>query len=425
MKKATILLLALTTIVSLYSCGTKEADTSTETTKPLVTEEVSTEPTTAETEATTSAPKDYVHGDDGYFNLLEEYPEIKMKEQEGGTCWLFSAANSMETAYAKKNGSYLTIDPMEMLDRIYLDDKKEGFFVKEGFNGKNIGGWQWMVTETLTNGFGDLTIDSSVILDTDDREAIKENLRTRGSVSVGVNDTDSKYKGWHGKYYTLNYTREEFDHDITIVGYDDHFPKEYFNIPAYEDGAWIAYNSQYTSGYQYLSYCAPLEYGISHSVTNEYSEVIGYDAGNEQDRYIKTGDSTTTANVFHKAGKLAAVGTYNDFDEQDIKIEVYDSSFTNLLYSQDSVLDYHGYHTVVLDTPVDVTDCAVAITYSKGAPVEGETIDYGDTDYITKSESGQSFVKLDTWRDLTESGIEAELGIDCKPGNCCIKALYQ
>ena len=113
------------------------------------------------------------------------------------------------------------------------------------------------------------------------------------------------------------------------------------------------------------------------------------------------------------------------FDEQSITIEVYDSSFTNLLYSQEAVLDYLGYHTVVLDTPVEVSDCAVAITYSKAAPVEGENKNYGQLDYITSAKSGVSFVKFDNWRDLTDDGIADELGIDFAPGNCCIKALYQ
>jgi len=455
MKKTTLLLLALSAIVSLYSCGNNKAATSTEYIKPSVTEEVGAEPTTAEAETTTSAPKDYVHVEDGYFNLIEEYPEIKLKEQIGGTCWVFSAANCMETAYAVKNSSYITIDPMELLDRIYINEKKEGFFLNEGEAARDIGGWQWMVTETLSNGFGDLTLDSSVILDKDDREAINENLHTRGSVSIGVNDTNDKYHGFHGNYFTLNYSDKNFDHAITIVGYDDHFPKEYFNIPAASDGAWITYNSQCKSRYEYLSYCAPIDYAIAHSLTDEYSEVIGYDAGNEDDRFIKTGDSTKVANVFHKAGKLTAVGTYNDFDEQDIKIEVYDSSFTNLMYSQDAVLDYHGYHTIKLDTPVDVTDCAVAITYSKGAPVEGETIETFMGSYETSIEKGQSFVLVDgKWKDmadsdiktvletdigqplqlsengelknyLTDSEIEAMSNSDFEPGNCCIKALYQ
>lgn len=74
----------------------------------------------------------------------------------------------------------------------------------------------------------------------------------------------------------------------------------------------------------------------------------------------------------------------------------------------------------------------MAITYSKGAPVEGENIDYGDIDYKTVSESGQSFVRVscsdDTvndWKDLTSSGIKEYLNVDFEPNNCCIKVLYQ
>ena len=427
MKKTALTILLLSAMLSLYGCGTQTAEPYAETAPP-VTREIGTETEmqTTATEATTRPPMDYVHSEGGYFNLLEEYPEIEMKGQIGGTCWLFSAAINMQTSYRMKNGTSIELDPMEMLDQIYTNEKDEGFIPDEGINKQEVGGWQWVVTETLSNGFGDLVMDSSIILDASDRDAIKENLHDRGGVSVGVNDTNNRIKGWFGKYYTLNYTDPQFDHDVTIVGYDDHFPKEYFKKPAENDGAWIAYNSAMNNQYFYISYEAPLEYAISHSFSDQYTAVVGYDAGNEQDRYIRTGNATTTANVFHHAGTLAAVGTYNDFDEQAVTIAVYDSSFKNLLYSQEAVLDYHGYHTITLDTPVPVSDCAVAVTYSKGAPVEGETIDCGHMDYVTKAEKGQSFVKIGgTWRDLTESGIEAELGLDCKPGNSCIKALYQ
>ena len=433
MKKTIISVCLIAGMLALSGCGSKAESSSEAEPTTAASSEASTEAETAEPTTQDPGPESYTHGEDGYYNIADEISDFEMATQEGGTCWIYAGVAGMGTAYAKKYGSYPSIDRLELLDITYINEKNEGFFPKEGFDPKELGGWQWMLTETLTNGFGDYVIDSSLILDVDDRDAIKKALHERGGVAIGVNDTDKRYKGWHGGYYTLNYSKEEFDHDITIIGYDDHFPKQYFNIPASEDGAWICYNSSFGSaGFFYVSYCAPLEYGISHSITDEYSEVLSYDAGNEQDRYIKTGDSTTTANVFHKAGKLAAVGTYNDFDEQDIKIEIYDAEFKNLLYSQDAVLDYHGYHTVKLDTPVDVTDYAVAITYSQGASVEGEDIDYGDTDYKTVSESGQSFVRVscsdDTvndWKDLTSSGIKEYLNVDFEPNNCCIKALYQ
>ena len=68
----------------------------------------------------------------------------------------------------------------------------------------------------------------------------------------------------------------------------------------------------------------------------------------------------------------------------------------------------------------------MAITYSKGASVEGEDIDYGDIDYKTVSESDQSFVKIDSdWKDMTDDDIKSATGVDFEPNNCCIKALYQ
>ncbi len=419
--------------LAMSGCGSKTESSSGSEPTTAASSEASTEAETTEATTLDPGPESYTHGEDGYYNIADEISDFEMKTQEGGTCWLYAGVASMGTAYAKKYGRYPSIEPLDLLDINYINEKKEGFFPKEGFDPKEIGGWQWVLTETLTNGLGEYVIDSSVIVDISDREAIKKALHERGGVAIGVNDTDRRYKGWHGGYYTLNYSRKEYDHDITIIGYDDHFPKQYFNTPTSEDGAWICYNSSLGSaGFFYVSYCAPLEYGFSHSVTDEYSEVLAYDAGNEQDRYIKTGVSTTTANVFHKAGTLAAVGTYNDFDEQDITIEIYDAGFNDLLYTQEAVLDHHGYHTVKLDTPVNVTDYAVAISYSKGAPVEGEDIDYGEADYKTVSESGQSFVRVPRsdgtvcdWKDLTSSDIKESINIDFEPNNCCIKALYQ
>ena len=87
--------------------------------------------------------------------------------------------------------------------------------------------------------------------------------------------------------------------------------------------------------------------------------------------------------------------------------------------------------TAATETEV-VTEVEQEENSGEGASVEGEDIDYGQSDYLTISESGQSFVRVscsdDTvndWKDLTSSGIKEYLNVDFEPNNCCIKALYQ
>jgi len=403
-----------------------------------------------------SSNYDYVHGTDGYFNLAEELKNFRMPMQTSGTCWLYAARASMQTSYEKSTGKDLELTIDDLLEDIYSDSKQEGIFVSEGISKYDVGGYQGFVTEKLSglckNG---ITLDSSMMIDPSDREAVKNAVRTRGGVAASICDKNVEQKKF-GSYLTVNYDQpEEYDHYVTVIGWDDNFPKEYFKVPAAEDGAWITYNSNIGGdGIYYISYCSPIDHMISHTVSDEYSEVQSCDAGNEIDAYITTGDSTKTANVFHKKGRLAAVGTFNDFDSQDIKIEIMSADFKDVLYTQDASLDYHGYHTVKLTTPVDVEDFAVVITYTKGAPVEGESVETAAGSYRTSIEKGQSFVFADgKWKDmsdsdiktvlethkgqpvffnekgawrnfLTDSEMEAFLKTDFAPGNCCIKALF-
>ena len=369
---------------------------------------------------------DYEHGTDGYYNMMDELKLFEMKTQQAGTCWLYAGRASMQTSYEKQTGKELKMEIYDMLDAVYGDNKQEGFFVNSGVDKGEVGGWQWMITDTLSRGYKDgITLEGSVMIDPTDREAIKNAIKTRDGIAAEVLDLPM-YHGTFGKYYTTNYgSPDKFDHDVTIVGYDDHFPKEYFSTPASQDGAWIVYNSNTGMMLNYLSYDSKLGYAISHTVSDKYSQVLSYDAGNEMDRYVKTGGSTKVANVFHKAGKLAAVGTFNDFDKQSIKIEIMSADLKNVLYTQDAVLDYHGYHTVELSKPVEVSDFAVVVTYEKGAPVEGESIENGDGMYKTVSEKGQSFVFAGgTWKDLSDADAKTVLKTDFAPGNACIKALF-
>lgn len=451
MTKHTLAFLILTGTVLLCGCAGKSSSGNSTSSA----ENSSATDVTATDTADSASKYDYVHGTDGYYNLAEELRYFKMPEQYSGTCWLYAASASMSTAYEKKTGKELDINVPDILESIYSDDKQEGIFVTDDTDKSDLGGYQAFVTDRLSRECKDgITLDSSMIIDPNDRDAIKNAVRTRGGVVVVIDDWSVK-RGSFGSYQTVNYEQaEKYDHDVTIIGWDDHFPKDYFEVPAAQDGAWIAYNSNSCESYYYISYCSPFEQATSHTVSDEYSEVLSYDAGNELGSYIQTGVSTKAANVFHKKGKLAAVGTFNDFDKQNIKIEIMSADFKQVLYTQEAVLDYQGCHTIKLKDPVEAEDFAVVITYEKGAPVEGESVDTDVCSYKTSIDTGQSFVFVDgEWKDMTDSSIksviktnaqpsflsekgewkdylsesetEAMLRTDFEPGNCCIKALFQ
>ncbi len=376
----------------------------------------------------------YVHGEDGYYNLADDGIKVNMRVQKGGTCWLFSTAVTMETGCQRLHNKLIEIDPMPLLKLIYGKDKDEGYFVK-GANAESAGGLNFIVIDTLANGFGDgLVLDGSIDASDYTPEEMKEGIKKYGALNVGVPDTDPGKKGTFHGYSTINHVTddpEDYDHAVSFIGWDDHFPREYFKEPASQDGAWIAYNSMSNGGYFYYSYDMDIDRGWDKpsymSVTDEYSHVESYDVGNEVDTTIRTGRKTTVGNVFHEKGTLAAVGTYCLKESQSVVIKIYDAKFKKCLYTQQAEMVHKGYHTIRLDEPQEVDDYALVVQYTGAAPVEGGSWKKkGETIFRkTTSQKGQSFVLLNgKWRDLTEKETIRELGCKFKPNNCNIKALY-
>ncbi len=87
-------------------------------------------------------------------------------------------------------------------------------------------------------------------------------------------------------------------------------------------------------------------------------------------------------------------------------------------------MDTKGYHVLKLDEPVDVDGFAIAGSFEKGAPVEGESLDYGSLLYTMVSHPGESYIYLnDSWQDLTDDATLSKLGLGFTPNNACIKGL--
>lgn len=446
MKRTVSILLALSVVMSLSACGNRSQNNE----SPAGTAAAKTEATSAEIEAPAGeensaeevkavpAPEDYVPDPEGYYNLLDEGYEFSTDRQKGGTCWIYSAVACMESNYAMKFGKPLEMSHTHVLDVCYLkktDDENpaEGYYMAEGFDRNNLGGWPWIVVESMANGCDGIVLDDVHIDHSRDRDEIKADIKKYGAASIGTCDTAKAKKAMFGPYRTMNLPDpDEFDHQITIIGWDDNFPKEYFEIQPEENGAWITYDSLVPTEKYYLSYETPIDYGLGlyyFSVTDKYSEVESYNATHQRGISIKTGEPVKVANVYHKKGILGAVGTFNDMGEQDITIEIYDSDFKNVLYTQQAKLNDSEYQLIELDEPLEVEDYAVAITYSLSAPVEGGKFQAnGELKHVLRIEPGQSYFYIadkDEWKDMADEDINDYTNTTYKCRNACIKAVYK
>lgn len=366
-------------------------------------------------------------GKDDYYSIIEDDCPLDVKTQKSGTCWTCAVTSSMEGNYYKEHQEKISFDATDLCLKIYDDNKPEGWFVYR--DKLEYGGWDWLACEYLSNGYEGYYLKDAWRYDENSLDELKAGIKEHGPISVAVCD-NTNYKRSYDGYFTMNDDDpDHLDHAVIIIGWDDHFPKDYFRVPAQNDGAWICQNSKSkgwgNDGIYYVSYESLIEENVIFSVTNEYSDVAYYDCGNE--KQISTGDSCSVASVFNKKGMLAAIGTYTNSDYQKYIIEIYEGNFGELICSFEGVSDIKGYHVTDLPEPMQVEDYTVVIRFVGEAPVEGETYNIDDmVEYVASSSENQSYVLLDDkWVDMASADIKEKLDIDFSPNNACIKALYK
>ena len=79
MKKLLVILLIIAGTLSLVSCADDHTSDFENTVESTAETTALTETATAEAAMKEKKVYDYVHGEDGYFNMIEEYPDIKLK----------------------------------------------------------------------------------------------------------------------------------------------------------------------------------------------------------------------------------------------------------------------------------------------------------------------------------------------------------
>ncbi len=202
---------------------------------------------------------------------------------------------------------------------------------------------------------------------------IKQAVTDHGAVACGINMQAAYYNMLNASY---NCQTTGGNHAVTIVGWDDSYSKDNFNVKPASDGAWIVKNSYGTrfgkDGYFYVSYedRSITEFIAFEAVTagEQYDNNYQYD-GSANPAYAYNGGEWY-ANVFQAKGangyneELKAVGVYCLTTYCNYEVQIYTglkdkskpTSGTKVFDTPVSgMLTDAGYQTISLPSPVSLT----------------------------------------------------------------------
>ncbi len=304
---------------------------------------------------------------------------------KNGACWAFGGTAAIESALLKATGTKYNISAnnIQNLGIIYstYGDTRN---IEGGFTYTVLGyalSWQGLIPEEEDNydEYGKISkiseianrihIQDAIIIMPDELNKtinqIKHAIMDYGAVEIG-------YAGDQGPpaYNEKNYTQyndnenETSAHLVAVVGWDDNFSKDKFEITPPGDGAWIIKNSYGTdyadNGYFYMSYYDKSSLAIDRdsrgimtgAVAYIIENTIPYTSNYQTDIMGLTdfiANYTYYANNFVslKNELISAVGTYFNDGEIEYELKIYIND--ELVHTQNGVSEFAGYKTIVLN----------------------------------------------------------------------------
>ena len=359
-----------------------------------------------------------------------------------GSCWTFGITGTLESALLKNAG--ITTD--------FSENNMQNTMIKYSIYGSAEaaeGGFNTMGTGYLLSWLGAFALDKDEydemgkisplittpqdihvqdVMFTPNTEVpngtqLKLAILKYGSIDVGYYG-QSKYDEVSIYYNPETYAQyvnvpTKSNHEVSIVGWDDNFPKEKFLATPPSDGAWIVKNSWGSNwgdnGYLYVSYydLSLLQYmeGAlpTYAASILFENTVPYNKNYQYDMtwsgaFINTNGNAGYMNVYESLDNdaIAAVGTYFNQSEVNYTVEIYVND--ELKLTQTGISPYAGYHTIKLNEyiPIKKGDIFKAKMTSNAIPgisTKGMRVHY--TENI-------SFMCLDgaTWIDgYKEDGI--------------------
>lgn len=337
-----------------------------------------------------------------YYNVWKQGKLPKVRNQNPyGTCWAHATIACMEADLIHDKKASTSIDLSELHMAYFAGhyvDPKNLRKDKVSNNSPAVqyldnGGWINTGTHLLANRIGAVKesvapyskaktykagknqavakdtyqLAKAYFYNTNDRAGIKKAIMDHGGAMAGYSHSNTFYSSYYNSYYNPYWNFMGGGHQITLVGWDDNFPKTNFSFGTPSgNGAWLVRNSWGSNkydlnGYFWMSYYDPGLLNWSEcvvaldAVKTQYKNCYSYAGQNNWDRNIYV-SSPATAKVSYKVSggeAINAVGFEIKSSNVDAKVTVKNKktgkSSTGTVHCTSS-----GFYTVNLKSKVPV-----------------------------------------------------------------------
>lgn len=363
-----------------------------------------------------------------------------------GNCWAYAAVGALETVCMPEEKLVFSANHMSKNSGYSVEDTEGGDYT---MSVAYLARWDGPVlkNEASQSPEGEERsiqkhLEEAVFIKSKDYRTIKEYIYKYGGVqsSIYIN-LELQDDAGGSKYYNEETHAYYFggqdvtNHDIVIVGWDDHYPKENFTVEPEADGAFLCKNSwgkQFgEDGYFYISYYDSY-IGTTNTCYTKLEDWDNFDYIYQSDRLGWIGElgfdcsNAYFANVYetHEQETLEAVSFYATGVDTTYKVYIVpeykgQDSLKNRQQVAEGSFSQAGYYTVFLEEPallaagqkyavmvyIDTPDSVHPVAIEYNASEKTETFDISD---------GESYVSL-----FGESWTNVEAG---QNANVCLKA---
>lgn len=368
-----------------------------------------------------------------------------------GTCWAFASLTALESSLTPKENLIFSRDHMSLNNAFGRDQMDGGDYTMAM---SYLLAWQGPVLES-DDPYGDGRTNTELnpvkhvqeiqMLPKKDLEKIKEAVFLYGGVHTplyfaladeNVTEEDA------GQYYrrdTASYCyigTNKINHDVVIVGWDDHYPKSNFPMELEGDGAFLCMNSWGEGfgdgGYFWISYYDTNIgiYNICYTGvedTNQYNNIYQSDLGGYVGQIGYKDETAYFANVYTakenenlKAAGFYAVGPNTSYE---IYVVPQFSGVQTLDFSRQvarGTVENSGYYTIPFEQEIALTEgqqFAIIVYIRTPGEERPIAIEYAEPDTGLEEldmSDGEGYISL---KGIDWQNTEKEQGC-----NVCLKA---